>query len=145
MNAIYFDRLVKNAEISFENGFFWDGNFVTESDVIRYIENGGKGTNEPYGDTCKHPVKENKDKEFHVSRVAWFVLHPEEICGVEIDNEITADGKRILPKAIIVDGWHRILAAKIVGVKKIKVLYGGRIDILNYLQGKRKTEPAKIL
>lgn len=141
MNSIYFDRLIQNAEINFEKGFCWDGFYITEKDVIHYIQNGGKGTSEPYGDTWKHPVMKSKDKMFHISRVAWFVLHPEEIKGIEIDNEVTCDGRGILPKTIIVDGWHRVLAAKIIGLKKIKVNYSGRIDVLRYLQGKRKTEP----
>lgn len=144
MNTIYFDRLVDNAGISFEKGFCWDGFYITENDVTKYIKNGGKGTSEPYGDTWKHPVKEPKDKLFHIARVAWFVLHPEEINGIEIDNECSCDGRFILPKAIIVDGWHRVLAAKISGIEKVKVVYGGRMDALYYLQGK-KTEPTEII
>lgn len=145
MNSVLFDRLVKNAGIRFENGFCWDGNYVTENDVIQYIKNGGKGTRSPYGDTFRHPVKESKDKQFHIARVAWFVLHPKEIKAIEIDNAITCDGKEILPEAIIVDGWHRILAAKILEMPKVKVVYYGRMDVLNYLQGKRKTEPTRLV
>lgn len=140
MNTVYFDRLLKSANIS-SRSFKWDGAIVTEEDVNEYLKNGGTGTSEPYGDTYKHPVKESKDKLFHVSRVAWFVLHPEEITGIEVDNQVSYDSRYILPNAEIVDGWHRILAAKILGLEKVKIHYSERIDVLNYLRGNRKTEP----
>ena len=143
MNTIYLDRLIENAGICFDDGFYWDGFCVTESDVIKYIQEGGQGASEPYGDTWKHPAYP-KDKEYHVSRVAWFVIHPNEIKGIEIDNEVTCDGRYILPKAILVDGWHRIMAAKISNVQKIKAIYGGRIDVLRYLQKRRKTNPERL-
>lgn len=144
MNTIYLDRLIENAGICFDDGFCWDGSYVTEADVIRYIKEGGQGTDEPYGDTWKYPAYP-KNKDYHISRVAWFVLHPSEINGIEIDNEVTYDGRYILPKVILVDGWHRIMAAKIANVQKIKANYGGRQDVLRYLQKRRKTVPEQLV
>ena len=41
----------------------------------------------PYGDTWKHPVLEQKSREWHIGRIIYFINHPIEIKDIEIDNE----------------------------------------------------------
>lgn len=66
-----------------------------------------------------------------------FNNHPEEIRDIEIDNECV--NNEILPQAVIVDGWHRYAAARWLfdqgKLTQIHCRYGGRLDVLEYLQG----------
>lgn len=93
---------------------------------------------EPYGDTWKHPVLERRSRDWHIGRIIYFINHPDEIRDIDIDNEY--DGKYILPKPVIVDGWHRYAAARWLydqgRLIEIHCRYGGRVDVLEYLQGK---------
>jgi len=93
---------------------------------------------DPYGDTWKHPVLEQRSREWHIGRIIYFINHPMEIRDIEIDNECS--GNFILPQPIIVDGWHRYAAARWLydqdKLTEIHCRYGGRADVLEYLQGK---------
>lgn len=42
---------------------------------------------DPYGDTWKHPVLEQRSREWHIGRIIYFINHPMEIRDIEIDNE----------------------------------------------------------
>lgn len=55
---------------------------------------------------------------------------------INIDNDWT-----LSPYPVIDDGHHRLAAHHIAGCKIIRAFYGGRVDLLNYLTGKRKTRP----
>lgn len=70
----------------------------------------------------------------------YFIKHKAEIKDIEIDNEYS--GSTIFAIPIIVDGWHRFAAAyylyKQEKLDKIHCRYGGRVDLLEYLQGKRE-------
>ena len=74
----------------------------------------------------------------HIGRILYFIKHPNEIRDLEIDNE--CNGSYILPQPVIVDGWHRYAAARWLfdqgELYKIHCRYGGRMDVLDYLQGK---------
>lgn len=91
-----------------------------------------------YGDTWKHPVIEHKSRDWHIGRILYFINHSNEIKDIEIDNECS--GGYILPRPVIVDGWHRYVAAKWLFAQgilsEIHCNYSGRIDVLEYLQGK---------
>lgn len=139
MTTILLDRLIENACIDMKKPFVWDNHKVSISDVKQYLNQGGKGNPEPYGDMFLFQHKVIESKEFHVARVAYFVQTPSEIKGLSVDNDCY--GYNIYPKAVVIDGWHRLMAAYILGMEKIKVNYGGRMDVLRYLQGKRKTVP----
>ena len=93
---------------------------------------------EPYGDDWEHPVLEHKSREWHIGRIIYFINHPNEIRDIEIDNDCF-DG-HILQQPIIVDGWHRYAAARWLHdqckLSEIHCRYGGRMDVLEYLQGK---------
>ena len=93
---------------------------------------------DPYGDTWKHPVLEHRDRDWHIGRILYFINHSNEIRDIEIDNE--CNGSYILPQPVIVDGWHRYAAARWLfdqgKLFEIHCRYGGRMDVLDYLQGK---------
>lgn len=107
-------------------------------DISDAIHKGVAEMPEPYGDTWKHPVSKQRSRKWHIGRIIYFINHPEEIRDIEIDN--ACNFVSILPQPIIVDGWHRYAAARWLYEKQqlsgICCLYGGRIDILEYLQGK---------
>ena len=139
MNTILLDRLIENACIDIKKPFIWDNNEVSIPEVKQYIEQGGKGNPKFYEDVFMNQSKTIEPKEFHVARVAYFVQNPSEIQGITIDNYCY--GYTIYPQAVILDGWHRLMAACILGMEKIKVNYSGRTDVLRYLQGIRRTPP----
>ena len=94
---------------------------------------------EPYGDTLDHLVLEHRSRDWHIGRIIYFINHPEEIRDIEIDNECV--NNEILPQAVIIDGWHRYAAARWLydqgKLTQIHCRYGGRLDVLEYLQGIR--------
>ena len=49
-----------------------------KEEVKDFLSAGRIGTDIPYGDGCKY-MPDNKDKSYHISRVAYFVQHPKEI------------------------------------------------------------------
>ncbi len=51
------------------------------------------------------------------------------------------DRGRVYPEPLIVDGWHRFGGVVMAGAEKMKVSFSGRLDLLRYLQGRRKTRP----
>lgn len=59
---------------------------------------------------------------------------------IHLDNH--CDGSYIYAIPVVLDGWHRYFAHLAKKDTLINVSYGGRIDLLRYLQGKRKTCPS---
>ena len=60
--------------------------------------------------------------------------------AIEIDNECHFG--RIYPEPILLDGHHRLAASHLAGARVILASYGGRVDLLRYLTGERRTCPA---
>lgn len=60
--------------------------------------------------------------------------------AIEVDNECNFG--RIYPEPVLLDGHHRLAAAHLAGAPFILASYGGRVDLLRYLTGARKTCPA---
>jgi hypothetical protein len=59
---------------------------------------------------------------------------------INLDN--VCCGVHIYAQPVIIDGHHRLGASLIAGVRTILVHYGGRIDLRDYLTGRRRTCPA---
>jgi len=138
------DRLIDMACINPEEPLFWpDSAPIYLNDVRAEKEKGVTGNSKPYGDTWRHPVAAHEDSQYHIARIIYFMEHPEELPGVEVDNPCFDHG--ILPGCEIIDGWHRIAAAIILGLPKIKIEYGGRYDVMDYLCGKTDERPDDIL
>lgn len=86
----------------------------------------------------------NRPPLWDARRIAFFV---EELwSGRRIDPiEVDANCDRgHVYGPTLLDGHHRLCAAKIAAVEKIAVYYGGRLDVLNYLNGKRKNCPGDL-
>lgn len=135
-DIIRMDRLIEFLPTEY---WMWDETGVIDlEDISVAIHESIPEIPDPYGDTWKHPVLNQRSRNWHIGRIIYFINHPKEIRDIEIDNE--CDGRFILPKPVIVDGWHRYAASRWLydqgKLKKIHCRYGGRVDILDYLRGK---------
>ena len=135
-DIIRIDRL-----IDFLPSEYWewdDCGKIDLDDILIGIHECIEEISEPYGDTWNHPVLEHRSRDWHIGRIIYFINHPEVIRDIEIDNECS--GYVILPQPIIVDGWHRYADARWLfdqgKLSEIHCMYGGRMDVLEYLQGK---------
>lgn len=78
------------------------------------------------------------DKDWNIGRVAFFIRELES--GRRIDP-IEVDSDTIYCGPVVLDGYHRLCATILAGVKTIKADFSGRMDVLDYLTGKRKYPP----
>lgn len=134
-DVIRIDRLI---EFLPTEHWSWDETGeINLDDISIAIHEAISEVSDPYGDTWKYPVLEQKSRDWHIGRIIYFINHPMEIRDIEIDNE--CNGGFILPQPIIVDGWHRYVAARWLydqnKLSKIHCRYGGREDLLLYLKG----------
>jgi len=75
-------------------------------------------------------------------RIRFFyneLLAGRELDPIEIDN--VCDGGRIYPIPVLNDGHHRLASSHLASARVIRANYGGRVDLLRYLTGRRKTCP----
>lgn len=126
----------------------WDGTgSIDLNDISIARHEGLPEISDPYGDTWKYPVLEHRTRDWHIGRILYFIKHPNEIRDLEIDNKCS--GGYILPQPVIVDGWHRYAAAGWLfdqgKLSEIHCKYGGRIDVLKYLQGRTNDIPEEII
>lgn len=116
---------------------------ITIEDITDAIRRNIDEINEPFGDMWKYPVLEVKGREWHIGRILYYINHPEEIMNIDIDNY--CDGYIIFPVPNILDGNHRFAAAVWLNrnekFEKIHCIYGGRLDLLDYLTGKTDVMP----
>jgi hypothetical protein len=83
--------------------------------------------------------RDTRTLSYHVSRVRWFMENPERITPIGVDNR--CDGGMIYAIPVITDGWHRYIAAHLLGLSTIEVFYSGRMDLLAYLKGETDINP----
>ena len=82
-----------------------------------------------------------EDFDWDVGRIAFFVTRYDlgkKVDPIELESEVS-NGSIYGPT--IIDGHHRLAAAKIAGSKTIKADFSGRTDVWDYLTGKRKYPP----
>jgi hypothetical protein len=75
-------------------------------------------------------------------RIRYFyecLLAGRKLDAIDVDN-VCSFG-RIYPEPVILDGHHRFAASHLASTPRILVNYSGRIDLLRYLTGARKTCP----
>lgn len=87
-------------------------------------------------------MDEERDMEYHKGRVKFFVDQLQkglELEPIEVDN--ACEGCHIYPYPVVPDGNHRLLAYWAAKRKTIPATYGGRIDLLKYLEGKSRKKP----
>ena len=86
---------------------------------------------------------DSRDLRYHQGRVHHFVRCLAEgaaLDPISIDNDC-GDGYNILPFPVVYDGNHRLIAHILTERQTIQAHYGGRCDLLRYLQGYRKFAP----
>jgi hypothetical protein len=77
---------------------------------------------------------------WHAARVLWLVMNPENLEDpISVDNHCHYG--HVYPVPEIMDGWHRFYAHQFLGRERIPTLYGGRVDLKDYLSGKRDKPP----
>lgn len=135
-------RIDKLTELLPTEHWEWDDTgVITLDDVSIALHNGLTEIPDPYGDVWNHPVLEMRSRDWHIGRILYFIKHPNEIRDIEIDNECSYG--YILPQPVIVDGWHRYAAARWLydqeKLLEIHCRYGGRMDVLEYLQGNNES------
>ena len=80
-------------------------------------------------------------RAWDIGRVRFFyeeLLAGKTVDPIMIDN--VCEGGNVEPS--LLDGHHRLVASRLARVPTIPADYSGRVDLLNYLTGKRKTCPA---
>jgi len=102
-----------------------------------------KGEVERAKPVSKHePDYGKRTRKYHAGRIKFFIdilAQGGKINPISVDNQ--CEGGHIYPEPTLLDGHHRLAAAELHGEKWISVSYGGRLDLLRYLQGRRKTCP----
>lgn len=83
-----------------------------------------------------------RSKDYHRGRIRHFLDRlklGEELNPIEVDNE--CNGGHIYAIPVLEDGNHRLCAYILAGREVISAYYGGRMDLLEYLEGERDTLP----
>jgi hypothetical protein len=92
MISVMLDRLLKSARIEPEYGIEWNNGEPVSLQMIREaVNNGTKEASEAFGDQWKYLVKEDRNNDYHIARIIYFINHPEDINGIEVDNGIWRD------------------------------------------------------
>lgn len=84
----------------------------------------------------------DEDDVYNFGRVIYFIDQIK--AGIVIDPialDCVCNNGRVYPEPLIIDGWHRFAAHVIAKAPTIRASFSGRVDLLDYLIGKRKTCP----
>jgi len=79
---------------------------------------------------------------YHHARIRFFLAQLRDgkpLDPIELDNQCHYNC--VDPFPVLLDGHHRFAALILAGVPKLAAHYGGRMDLLRYLQGRRKSPP----
>lgn len=107
---------------------------------IKNAANNLESLDVPFSDE-RDRIAHGWEKEEHLRRILYFIENQEEIKGVTIDNEVV--NGVILPRPVIPDGNHRLMAAAYLGFSYIDdCLYNGRKDVFSYLIDQTDILPA---
>lgn len=85
---------------------------------------------------------DSRDDTYHWGRIRFFydqALAGKEIDPIEVDNECS--NGRIYPEPVLIEGHHRLSGMFLANSPTIRAFYSGRVDLLRWLQGKRKHKP----
>lgn len=125
--------------------YFVDGINTTLSDIDNAIKNNLNETNIPFGDTDNYVPIKNRDINYHLKRVIYFINHPDEIINIKIKSPWWIENNILYsyPHLVIEDGYHRIAAGFYLGLKKINMINYDyiRLDIKKYITGETNEKP----
>jgi hypothetical protein len=88
--------------------------------------------------------EERRGLKYHQGRILHFVHQleaGEELDPIVLDNECSRN--HVYPYPVLLDGNHRLISCILMRRPRIRAEYGGRVDLLRYLQGRRKTLPSE--
>lgn len=87
----------------------------------------------------------NRDTEYHLGRLAFFVAAFREGASVEpLEIDKLCENGLIYPQAILLDGHHRLAAAELIGKTRVPATYGGLVSVLEWLTGETDEEPEEL-
>lgn len=81
------------------------------------------------------------ERAWDLGRIRYFyerIVTGQGVDPIDVDN-ICAHG-RVYPIPTVIDGHHRLIAA-VVARARIPMQYGGRVDLRDYLTGRRRRPP----
>jgi len=131
VDMVLVSRLRKHADPFFVLG--WPGTPPTLAEIKRRKPS-------RYRDLSRRSFKARTHYDY--GRIAYFVQQLErgaEIKPIEVD--CYCEGNVIYPEAVLLDGHHRFCAHILLRKRRIPVLFGGRVDLLEWLRGERKHCP----
>lgn len=79
---------------------------------------------------------------YHRGRALYFaelLAAGEAVDPISIDCECW--GRTIYPVPVLLDGYHRLAGALLARAEKLPATFGGRVDLRDYLTGRRRTRP----
>lgn len=88
-------------------------------------------------------VKDRKTA-YHKGRILYFLnklREGEELDPIMVESECDPWNNYPIPLPLVVDGNHRLISYALAKKKVAPVVFSGRIDLLEYLTGKRKQCP----
>lgn len=71
----------------------------------------------------------------HAGRVRFLMGRPDLLSDPIVIDCVCAGG-RVYPIPILIDGWHRYFAHKLLGSPTIRASFGGVVDLAEYLSGR---------
>jgi len=88
---------------------------------------------------------EGKRRAWDVGRIATFVdqLRAGDVLDPILLDNVCENG-RIYPQTVLRDGHHRLCAAALIGHETLTAEYGGLVNVLEWLEGKRDTCPEEL-
>lgn len=90
---------------------------------------------------CAHH-RYDRNINYDIGRVRYFkdaFIRNEPVDPISID--CLCANSHVYPYPVLLDGHHRLCGAILARAVWIPATFGGRVDLLRYLQGKRKTAP----
>lgn len=108
----------------------------------------------PHGPRCVH-YSLDRNSAYNHARIRYFMDEFRRGCRVDpIELDCRTERTKVYfgggglseschcyAKPIMLDGLHRLAGAILAKAPKIQVRFSGRVDLLRYLQGRRKTRP----
>lgn len=85
-----------------------------------------------------------RDVGYHAPRVLAFVFRlraGEQLDPITFDNSFD---RWSLTGLVLIDGHHRLIAAAVTRHTTVSCSYSGRVDLLEWLEGKRRLRPPEL-